>query len=107
MLKAVLQFFRNAHPHADVPHYVGQECFNCAYFSYCDPDDIDESDGYCGVNFAHDPNAEYGSWVPHDSWCKFWKEADAVEMLDRRKERALALRKAADAVDPVVGESTS
>lgn len=95
-----------SHPEPSVARPVEQSCFGCAYFDYCDPDDIDESDGYCSVNFVHNPNAQYGSWVSHGDWCKSWREADPGAMRDRRAERARALRKAADAVDPDAGGST-
>lgn len=79
-----------------------QTCFNCAAFDYCDPDDIEGSDGYCcHANHAHSEHHEYGGhWTSHDSWCGWWSKASDSDMHERSVERALALRKAADAVDP-------
>jgi hypothetical protein len=82
-----------------------QTCMTCAAFSYCDPDDIDGCDGYCCHPDHSDPSKsphhEYGGhWTAHDSWCQWWRAASADVLHERRTERALALRQAADAVDP-------
>ncbi len=96
MFRTFMKLFRGEDVVAGQPS--GQECFNCLYWSYCDPEDIDEVDGYCGVNFKHDPHASYGTWTCHDDWCRWWEKADSAEINERRSDRALALRQAADAV---------
>ena len=93
------------------PRPSTQTCFSCAYFEYCDPDDIDGSDGYCGHpghrDEATSPHYEYGGhWTSNDSWCQWWSAADAAAMIERRSQRAIALRKAADAIDPAEGRVT-
>lgn len=73
---------------APVEQPDGQSCFNCAAFSYCDPDDVDECDGYCCHHDHFDkrksPHYEYGGhWTSHGSWCDWWMEADADEVVRR------------------------
>lgn len=90
MFEAVLNLFRSAPRAVEPLQPQGQECFNCAIFDYCDPNDIDGTDGYCGIIVAG-----YGRWACHDEWCSQWQEVDAIEMQERRTRRAQALGDAA------------
>lgn len=87
------------------PRPSDQACFTCGAFSYCDADDVDGCDGYCchpdHLDPSKSPHHEYGGhWTSHDSWCRWWIPGEVQEMAERRTRRAVALRKAVDAVDP-------
>lgn len=65
-----------------------QSCFTCAYFDYCDPNDVDGSDGYCCHPGHSDPtrseHADYGGqWTSRLAWCEWWAAADPVELAER------------------------
>ena len=63
------------------PHRVepvrpeGQRCRECGYFDYCDPEDVDGSDGYCGLGISR--GEQYGNWQNSNGWCKYWLACDA------------------------------
>lgn len=97
MFKTFRSFYRAFFPlpvASKLERAAGEKCLTCVYFSYCDPDDVGESDGYCGVAFAFDPNAEYGSWVSSQDWCKYYEACPLEESMEREHERQQALDKA-------------
>jgi len=67
----------------------GQLCFNCAAFSYCDPEDVDGCDGYCchpdHFDRRKSPHYEYGGhWTTRGSWCDWWAVAPEDVMVERK-----------------------
>lgn len=69
-------------------------CMTCVNFSYVDPDDLDECDGYCLAAYRFDPTAAYGHWVRHDECCHLWERDTEDAIAVRLTRRAEAVRTA-------------